>query len=60
MKKADLRRIATSSGAKVVTSLASMEDDQEESFDSASLGECEKVYEDRVGDWDYMFFEGMK
>jgi T-complex protein 1 subunit alpha len=31
----------------------------EETFEPASLGICSKVYEKRVGDWDYMFFEGM-
>ena len=55
--KGDLRRIANNTGAKVVVSLADI--DGEESFDPANLGDCEKVYEKRVGDWEYMFFEGM-
>lgn len=57
VKKGDLRRIANCSGAKIVVSLADFEGD--EKFDSAFLGTAAKVYEDRVGDWDYMFFEGM-
>jgi len=57
VKKGDLRRIANNTGAKVVVSLADIEG--EESFDSSNLGTCEKVYEKRVGDWEYMFFEGM-
>jgi T-complex protein 1 subunit alpha len=58
VKKGDLRRIAACSGAKVVTSMADME--EEESFDPANLGSAGKIYEDRIGDWEYMFFEGME
>ena len=57
VKKGDLKRIANNTGAKVVVSLADI--DGEESFEASSLGTCEKVYEKRVGDWEYMFFEGM-
>jgi len=55
--KSDLRRIANNTGAKVVVSLADIEG--EETFEASNLGECESVYEKRVGDWEYMFFEGM-
>jgi T-complex protein 1 subunit alpha len=55
--KNDLKRIANNTGGKVVVSLADIEG--EESFDPAHLGSCEQVYEKRVGDWEYMFFEGM-
>jgi len=58
VKKGDLRRIAHNCGAKIIVSLADMEG--EESFDPENLGECELVEERRVGDWEYMFFEGMK
>lgn len=57
VKKSDLRRIANNTGAKVVVSLADIEG--EETFNPADLGSCEKVYEKRVGDWEYMFFQGM-
>lgn len=57
VKKGDLRRIAQNSGAKVIVSLADM--DGEEHFDADALGNCELVEERRVGDWEYMFFEGM-
>ena len=57
MPKSDLRRIANNTGAKVVVSLADIEG--EETFEPESLGTCERVYEKRVGDWEYMFFEGM-
>ena len=58
VKKGDLRRIASSTGAKIVMNLTDLEG--EEKFDPSNLGTCEKVYEDRVGDWDYIFFQGMK
>jgi T-complex protein 1 subunit alpha len=60
VKKADLRRIANCTGAKIVVSLADSEEDCEEKFDPSFLGLASKVYEQRVGDWDYTFFEGMK
>lgn len=56
--KADMRRIANCTGGKLVVSLADYE--SEESFDSSLLGECSRIYEKRVGDWDYTFFEGLK
>jgi len=65
VNKGDLRRIANSTGANIVVSLAcEMEGEDEdnsgeERFDASSLGTCERVYEERVGDWDYMFFQGM-
>jgi T-complex protein 1 subunit alpha len=57
VKKADLRNIAKNTGAKIVVSLADMEG--EETFDPELLGSCNLVEERRVGDWEYMFFEGM-
>ena len=32
----------------------------EEQFNTEDLGLCDLVEERRVGDWEYMFFEGMK
>lgn len=58
VKKGDLRRIAQCTGGKIVVSLADFEG--EEKFEPSFLGDCGKVYEKRVGDWDYTFFEGMK
>jgi len=57
VKKPDLRKIAKNTGAKVVVSLADFEGD--EVFEPESLGSCDLVEERRVGDWEYMFFEGM-
>lgn len=56
--KHDLRRIAKASGATVVTTLATPEG--EELFEASSLGECEEVYEEAVGDNDCVFFKGFK
>ena len=58
VKKGDLRRIANCSGAKIVVSLADFEGD--EKFDPSYLGLADKVYESRVGDWEYTFIDGMK
>ena len=57
VKKGDMRRIAQNSGAKIVVSLADMEG--EETFEAECLGTCDLVEERKVGDWEYMFFEGM-
>ncbi len=58
VKKDDMRRIANSTGAKLVVSLVDM--DGEEQFDTSCLGHCEKIYETRVGDFEYVFMEGLK
>ena len=57
VKKGDLRRIANNTGAKIVVNLADVEG--EETFEAENLGTCDLVEERRVGDWEYMFFEGM-
>lgn len=41
-----------------MVSLADME--SEETFNPEDLGNCDLVEERKVGDWEYMFFEGMK
>mmetsp|Transcript_20928 Transcript_20928/g.18263 ORF Transcript_20928/g.18263 Transcript_20928/m.18263 type:complete len:549 (+) Transcript_20928:44-1690(+) len=56
VEKADLRRIAKSTGATIITTMATAEGD--EVFDPAWLGKCEKTYEETIGDWDYCFLEG--
>lgn len=53
--KADLRKIAKSSGAEVVISMADF--DGQESFPATLLGECKRVHEERLGDFEYIFFE---
>ena len=54
----DLRRVAKLTGAEVLTTLMDIEG--EETFKASSLGSCEKVYEERLGDNDYLFFTGAK
>jgi T-complex protein 1 subunit alpha len=56
--KHDLRKIANACGATIVTTLATSEGEEE--FSSANLGECEEVYEEAVGDNNFVFFKGMK
>jgi len=56
--KGDIRRIANSTGAKMVVSFADYEGDDK--FDSSFLGTCDRVSEKRIGDWEFMFFEGLK
>ena len=56
--KHDLRKIANATGATIVTTLATTEG--EEDFNPVNLGECEEVYEDSVGDNNFVFFKGMK
>lgn len=53
--KNDIRKIAKASGAKIVTTLATPEG--EEVFDPKNLGECKEVYEEAVGDNDFIFFK---
>lgn len=56
--KGDMRRIAKSCGGSVVTNMSNNEGD--EIFDPANLGSCEEVYEENVGDNDFIFFKGPK
>lgn len=56
--KGDLQRIAKLTGATIITTLATPEG--EEVFDSSSLGSCEEVTEEAVGDNDFIFFKGCK
>lgn len=58
VEKGDLNRIAKLTGATVVSTMATPEG--EEIFDASYLGECEEVYEEAVGDNDFIFFKGCK
>jgi T-complex protein 1 subunit alpha len=59
VSKNDMRRIADSTGATVVTDMSDFET-SEEGFDSSNLGECALVHEKRLGDYEYIFFEELK
>lgn len=54
--KHDLRKIAKASGGSIVTTLANGDGDEE--YDPKSLGTCDIVYEEAVGDNDFIFFKG--
>lgn len=56
--KPDFRKLAKATGATIVTTLATPEGD--EVFDPSYLGECKEVYEEAVGDDDFVFFKGLK
>jgi len=57
--KNDLRRIAKATGATIVTTLANPETG-EETFEASSVGTCTEVYEETVGDNDFIFIKGFK
>ena len=56
--KPDLKKIAKSSGAQLLSTLSNL--DGEESFESAFLGEAEEISVDRVGDNECIFFKKFK
>ena len=56
--KDDLRRVARSSGATIVTTLADMEGN--ETFDPANLGTADEVVEESVADNDMIMVRGCK
>jgi len=56
--KPDLKKIAKSSGAQLLSTLSNL--DGEESFESTFLGEAEEISVDRVGDNDCIFFKKFK
>jgi len=58
VKKEDMKRIAKATGGQLVVTMADIEG--EEAFDSATLGECAQVSEERVGDGDLLYFRGCK
>ena len=58
VEKADLKRIASATGAKITISFA--EENGEEVFDKSVLGEAEEVSEEAVSDYFYVFFKKCK
>lgn len=57
VERSDMKRIAKATGAKIQLTLANL--DGEESFEESSLGHCDIVEEQRVGDNDFIFFRGV-
>lgn len=58
VEKGDLRRIAKASGASVINIMSDGEG--EDIFESSYLGTAAEVYEESVGDNDFIFFNGLK
>eukprot|EP00392_Amoebophrya_sp_AT5.2_P008636 g8664.t1 len=58
VEKGDMKRLARVTGAKIQLTLASVDGGEE--FDASSLGSCECVEEQRVGDNDFIFITGAK
>ncbi|EDO39756.1 predicted protein, partial [Nematostella vectensis] len=58
VKKGDLKRIARSTGATMVLSLANLEG--EESFDASMLGQAEEVCQQRICDDELIVIKGTK
>ena len=53
VEKSDLRKIAKSTGASIITTMANNEGN--ETFEESSVGKAECVYEENLGDMDYVF-----
>jgi len=60
VEKNDLRRIAKSCGATIITTFANADKEGEETFDASQLGEAAEVFEEAVGDNDFIFIQGLK
>lgn len=58
--KKDMNRIAKATGAKVVLTMASLDDEGAETFEPENLGEAESVDAEMVGDNDCVFIKGAK
>ena len=58
IEKSDLKRIAKLTGAKIITTMANSEG--LESFDEISIGKAESVYEQNLGDNDYVFIKNVE
>lgn len=55
IEKSDMRKIAKLTGATIVTTMANA--DGVESFDAANIGHADSVYEENLGDNDYVFIK---
>lgn len=56
--KEDIRRIAKSSGGTMLVSL--VDENGEDIVKPQQLGSAEEVYEERLGDDDFIFFKNVK
>lgn len=56
VNKDDLKRIAKMTNGQIRLTLSTT--DGAEKLDASALGTCDEVYEETVGDWDFLFFKG--
>ena len=55
--KADMKRLASATGAKILITFESKDEDGEEIFNKECLGEAKEVSEEAVNDYNYVFFK---
>ena len=58
--KADMKRLASATGAKILITFESKDEDGEEIFNKECLGEAKEVSEEAVNDYNYVFFKQCK
>ena len=58
--KADMKRLASATGAKILITFESKDEDEEEIFNKECLGEAKEVSEEAVNDYNYVFFKQCK
>ena len=58
--KADMKRLAAATGAKILITFESKDEDGEELFNKDCLGEAKEVSEEAINDYNYVFFKQCK
>ena len=58
--KADMKRLAAATGAKILITFESKDEDGEELFNKECLGEAKEVSEEAINDYNYVFFKQCK
>ena len=58
--RADMKRLAAATGAKILITFESKDEDGEELFNKDCLGEAKEVSEEAINDYNYVFFKQCK
>ena len=58
--KADMKRLAAATGAKILITFESKDEEGEEIFNKECLGEAKEVSEEAINDYNYVFFKQCK
>ena len=58
--KGDMKRLAAATGAKILITFESKDEDGEELFNKECLGEAKEVSEEAINDYNYVFFKQCK